>query len=191
MKKLLTILAAVCMTTGVALADDHAGGQDVNFTLGTSLCQEAGDAKCDDVGPNIAITAGYAFKFNGMFGAGLDIDYAMFGGDAGEDVSHMGAYAMGHYYLAAGPVNLDIGAGLGYSQFAFKVGDLDGTHTNFMGIKAGLAVNYPINDKMAVGLDVNFLMHGKSKPEVDGNEVDIESDMINQLKVGLGFNYAL
>ena len=44
-----------------------------------------------------------------------------------------------------------------------------------MGIKAGLAVNYPINDKMAVGLDVNFLMHGKSKPEVDGNEIDVES----------------
>ena len=76
-------------------------------------------------------------------------------------ISHMGAYAMGHYYLAAGPVTWT-SVPVYYSSSLFKVGDLDGTHTNFMGIKAGLAVNYPINDRDAVGLDVNFLMHGKS-----------------------------
>ena len=190
MKKLLAALAAFGMMMGAAHADDHPG-QEVNLTLGTSLCQDSGDAKCDDIGPNIAITAGYAYKFTGMLGAGLDIDYSKFGGDLGENLSHLGAYAMFHYYQSAGPVNLDVGLGLGYSSYASEVQSIEATHTSLMGIKAGLAVNYPLNDKMSVGLDVNYIIHGKAKPEVDGTESPIETDAHNQLKVGLGFNYAL
>ena len=98
---------------------------------------------------------------------------------------------MFHYYQAAGPVNLDVGLGLGYSSYSSEVQSIEATHTSLMGIKAGLAVNYPLDDKMSVGLDINYLLHGKAKPEVDGTESPTEEDAINQLKVGLGFNYAL
>jgi hypothetical protein len=198
MKNVLACMTAICMMSGIAHATEapaKAGGQDVNLTLGTSLCQEYDTDTCKDVDPGLALTIGYAFKFNEQFGAGLDIDYAGFGGDLGENVSHMGAYAMGHFYLAAGPVNLDIGAGVGYSNWAIEMEvagkTIEGAHSTPMGMKAGLAINYPISKELSVGLDINYLMHGKAKPTLDGEDGSEEVDANNQLKAGLVVGYAL
>jgi hypothetical protein len=198
MKNVLACMTAICMMSGIAHATEapaKAGGQDVNLTLGTSLCQEHDTDTCEGTDPGLALTVGYAFKFNEQFGAGLDIDYAGFGGDLGENVTHMGAYAMGHFYLAAGPVNLDIGAGVGYSSYGSETEaggqTIESAHSTPMGIKAGLAINYPISKELSVGLDINYLMHGKAKATVDGEEVGEEIDANNQLKAGLVVGYAL
>ncbi len=204
---LVSVFALVALVAGPALAGAPAiadrKGVEILGSLGLNMCQEDGDAKCDDIGPSVQLNVAPGFRIMPHVGAYLDIGYGMLSPDAegADSMSTLSVIPMVRGYLPLGPADIHLGVGAGYtrSTISGKVQDTDIsiTRTNATDAKISVGGAYYLSETLAIGatIDMIFLANeaGEACTEFDGNEecADIKGDASDLLQAGVFARFRL
>ncbi len=211
----VAVLALFALSTAPALAGapapDTRKGVEILGMVGANMCQEDGDAKCDDIGPSVAINVAPGFRFMPYAGAYLDIGYGMLSPDTDGIDSASTLWVMptvrGMYPLAS--ADLHLGLGVGYTNFS-ATGETQVpptgasvsssiSRTNMLDAKVSIGGAFYLSEAMALGLtiDMIFMANGAGEVciEIDGDEncddIDSEADVSDLLQIGAFIRYRL
>ena len=191
-------------------------------------CVDSGDANCSnakDASDIVAFELAYVRELystsDGLsFGLGLDLSFGLYEEgkleildlDIGTNSQQFAAMVMAYAFVPIGPVELQVGLGMGYSRISSEpstdgleddqvefletyaagfLDDLSSTNSTFTALKSNFGFVYHLSPSFGIGVELTYLYHGEGGFEMgsddsEGEDSDSSQDARSDFRAGLG-----
>jgi opacity protein-like surface antigen len=171
-KTLVSMMAAAAVVASVSAAQAQVA-TPFSLEVRGGLALPSGDLSDEDVTSGVGLNVNGQFRFNPMFSAYAEFNWAQFGVEDSDDVdvtdSGFGGGVMAHFN--AGSMTPFLKAGVVVHQLS--VDELDAEDEQ-LGFRVGGGLAFPLGNRLSVTPGVTYTQYGIKDADFDVSHIDID-----------------